>query len=541
MNSPYQEEPLFDPVIKTLTPICVFGMLASLTYFMIDLRAAIMPEGVGFMKYILFFFILAAVGLNRIRTEQEEHGCSWVVLSVALALVTLSVLTARAGTMGAFTGQRMGVPLALLINVVIVATIWFGADRITADCSLDGWSEESVAEGLFTTDGAGGRRRRRGVRRPGLLIVMLALPAAVFFGLSRLLLPYASAEVRLHAWASAGAYVFFSLVLLALTSARLQHIYLTSRQVSVPRKAMAVWIAAGIVIAALSLGGARIFPKPNLTAMLTARSAPEVSAEGKSVPFRPGAGTREARPGKGEDLSDAGERGEIPGEEAEGGKKEGGPEEEGEKGQEGAGEKAEKGGPGGENGDGKGAGKGGRTERAPMAPQMGRVLQSLGEIGKKLLAVLIILALLAAVVLFLFPRVAKALRNLGAWRSWWRRLLARFGRKAKAARPIRAPPRRFLNPFRVSRLLKRMSPGELARYTYEALLSYADHQGYPRLPQETPYEFARRLSDSGAKMAPLASSAAETYVLAEYAARELPASALDELRGIWKGLEAYAP
>ena len=123
MNSPYQEEPLFDPVIKTLTPICVFGMLASLTYFMIDLRAAIMPEGVGFMKYILFFFILAAVGLNRIRTEQEEHGCSWVVLSVALALVTLSVLTARAGTMGAFTGQRMGVPLALLINVVIVATI----------------------------------------------------------------------------------------------------------------------------------------------------------------------------------------------------------------------------------------------------------------------------------------------------------------------------------------------------------------------------------------------------------------------------------
>ena len=46
---------------------------------------------------------------------------------------------------------------------------------------------------------------------------------------------------------------------------------------------------------------------------------------------------------------------------------------------------------------------------------------------------------------------------------------------------------------------------------------------------------------SGAKMAPLAASAAEAYVPAEYGARELPDSALEQLRDIWKGLEAYAP
>ena len=542
MSLPYQEKPPFDQAIETITPICVFGMLASLTYFMIDLRSAVMPQGVEMMRWVLFFFILAAVGINRIRRDQEEHGCSWVVLSVALAAVTLLVLTARTGTVGAFTGQRMSRSLALLINVAIVAVLWFGADRITADCSLDGVSEESVAEGLLTADK--GKRRKR-VKRPGLLIVMLALPAAVFFGLSRLVLPHATAAVRSHAWVSAGAYIFFSLVLLALTSARLQRMYLVGRKVSVPWKAMAIWVATGMVIAALSLAVASVFPKPNLAAVLMTRAPGGVAADGKSLPLQPGAGTREPRPGKGEDMADDGDRGEMPGEEA-GGREAGQhPGEEGEEGEGGAGGGTDEDGGRGKNGKEKGAaaerGAAGRAGRGSMIQQVGAAVARAAEFGKKLLAILIVLALLAAALLFLFPRLLRALRNVRGWRSWWQRFLASFKRKPKAPRPGPARLRRFANPFRAAGLLKKMSPSELARYTYEALLTYAGQHGYPRQPEETPYEFAQRLSDSGAAMATLAASAARTYVPAEYGSSELPASAVDELRDVWNGLEAYAP
>jgi len=525
-------------VIETITPVCVFGMLASFTYFMSDLRAAILPEGVGFMQWTLFFFILAAVGLNRIRRRQEEHGCSWVILSLLLAVVTLMALTARSGSVGAFTGQRTSASLALLINLGVVALIWFGADRITGDCSLDGWTEESVAEGLLTADG--GRRRKR-VKRPGLLIVILALPAAVFFGLARVVLPRAAAEVQSHAWAAAGAYLFFSLVLLALTSARLQRLYLTARKVNVTWKVMVTWIAAGMVIAALSLGLARALPKPNLAAMLVARATSATTAAGRALPLPPG-GTRGPRPGEGQDMAAEGDQGRLPGEEGEGRGTGGQPEEEPE-GQGGAGAQARNAQGRGEEGKGNGAEKGaaGGPARRSAVRQLGSALGRAAEFAKKLLTILIILALVVAAMIFFFPRLLRAWKKLGGWRSWWQRFLERFRRKPRDATIVRAPPRRFINPFRSARLLKRMSPRELARYTYEAFLAYAGQQGYPRSSEETPYEFAKRLSDSGAKMAPLAASAAEAYVPAEYGARELPDSALEQLRDIWKGLEAYAP
>jgi len=513
-------------------------MIGALVYFLIDLRAAVSPQGVFYMRWLLFWFLLAAVALNRMRAKRKAYGSSWALLSVALAAVTLLFLTATSRSTRAFTGQYVSQSLAFLMNLVIVGVIWFGTDRVTADCSLDGWSEDSVAEGLFTEDKPEERiPRKRKVKRPGLLIILLALPAAVLFGLSQYLLPGATAQVRRDAWISAAAYIFFSLTLLTITSARLQQRYLAKRRVEVSANGMASWLLVGIAIAVFALAAARVFPKPNLVGMLRGERYTQVPGEGRSLPFLPRGGTRQPRPGEGEgesafsrlaervaaifDRTSDSAKGEKPEDESKEGQAQGGKEQK-------------------ETGEGK-EGKGGQPQRTPVTPPGGRLAQGVTEIATKILAVLIILALLIAVLVFLFPRFAKIIRKLRPKKSWLRNLLARLRRKPRAPRPVSVKPMRFVNPFRSSRLLKKMSPKEIARYTYQALLAYADYRGCARLPQETPYEYARRLSDSGAQIAPLASSATKTYIVAAYAPQELPDSSLDELRRIWSGLEAYAP
>lgn len=125
----------------------------------------------------------------------------------------------------------------------------------------------------------------------------------------------------------------------------------------------------------------------------------------------------------------------------------------------------------------------------------------------------------------------------------WNRL---FGRKVseaegaaeEAAKRPRLP--RFADykdPFATG-VAGRYPPGELVRYTFEALEAWARDTGRARLPDQTPHEFVRSL---GAEASPFAADAAylaELYCHVAYAHATPAASSIGRLAQLWQAMRA---
>jgi hypothetical protein len=86
-----------------------------------------------------------------------------------------------------------------------------------------------------------------------------------------------------------------------------------------------------------------------------------------------------------------------------------------------------------------------------------------------------------------------------------------------------------------------MKPEDLVRYTFAALESWAWDQRLGRKPEETPLEFAERVSELTPKMAADLKRVGHLFAFVAYARGKLPASSTDALRQFWQKLEARAP
>ena len=88
--------------------------------------------------------------------------------------------------------------------------------------------------------------------------------------------------------------------------------------------------------------------------------------------------------------------------------------------------------------------------------------------------------------------------------------------------------------------VEQLSPDELARYSFEALESWAWEHSLGRNPDETPSEFAGRL---GAEVPALETDArrlAAIYARVAYARGRLTPGSLESLRKFWQTLETVA-
>ncbi len=188
----------------------------------------------------------------------------------------------------------------------------------------------------------------------------------------------------------------------------------------------------------------------------------------------------------------------------------------------------------------------GSSPRTPSAPHISfpRVLPSFGVLLKWILY----LALAVLIAWAVWKNRNELLAALRDFRQMladlWNRLFGGKAREvekaaaeeAKKARPL---PRfaDYTDPF-ASGAAGRYRPEELVRYTFEALEAWARDVGRPRLPDQTPHEFARCLAAEAAPLAADAGYLAELYCHVAYAHATPAAASVARLSQLWQGMRA---
>ncbi|QDV13743.1 hypothetical protein CA51_36340 [Rosistilla oblonga] len=346
-----RDKTTIDYIVIALNPALIVSMIASLVYFL----TLCMYRGdfIARINYILFLFIVAAVGIARIAIE-EGRGRA---MAFALGLGAATLLSTMR-----FVGEGM------LMVVGLLTVIWYLADRITIDCTLIDEQSDASGEGLMqgglfggaakqesdvsldgttqsltehrdndqaatgTNDPQRPRGKKRG-HRPGMWILYLAFAAIPLYGLGQVLLPGDTAT-RDSALRSLAIYLASSLLLLVTTSFLGMRRYLRQRGVDMPAGISIRWLGFGAALVAGLLMLCFLLPKPGqLLASLELPSS--VSSPEGLQSNKQGWGDEGVEKGKPEDArggeGEQGSGGEKSGGEKSGGEKSGGEKSGGEK------------------------------------------------------------------------------------------------------------------------------------------------------------------------------------------------------------------
>jgi len=284
----------FDPVIEIWIPLCIVGLVGSLIYFLIDLRAVLIAGSKTQLRVVSAAMLVACVEITRIRAHTQSR---WIA-----AFFTLLTLGAVGFFIVAFTNpyfldQPPGRPLpgaarhlipggsgpyvALALHTLIVALIWGATSMLTAACTLDPDAEELRGEGMLgrllrfrfrrppegpeegiegsLVPPAYGPRRRY---HPGQAVIYFGLIALGVFGAGQRVLAAGPPELRRDGLICMLTGIFCALLLLSLTSLSGLRLYLRKRAVAMPRGTVSVWILSSLLSVSCILAVAYFLPKP---------------------------------------------------------------------------------------------------------------------------------------------------------------------------------------------------------------------------------------------------------------------------------------
>jgi hypothetical protein len=574
---------LADYVAIAVSPALIMALVGSLVFFLVEvLLGPLYPEQ---LLWILFFAVFGAVLVSRISMTSEIASRAGIYGMVLGFLLWLSLMIYVK-----YPATSQLAPFAWLINAVLIVIIWGSAHRLTWDSTLIDDDVDASGAGLLQEAGLEkrteavkepepvdkGQRRKRepggffgwvarfkrhredvGKRphAPGVWVVYFSLAALPLFGLGQSLIPPTDAARRRYVFWLLVVYVASGLGLLLTTSFLNLRRYLRQRNLQMPLAMTGVWLTGGVLIIAVLLTLGALIPRPSA-------EYPLIDVGGAfSVKEREG-----SRLAKGKEWADKGE----PADEArDGGKgatqKGAGKKKSGDKADETApGKKTNKGGKGesSKDGDGKSdqaksdekAGKEDRQKEEPDSSTDSAKSRSdfFGELAKQLMTLLkwIVGGLMALVILFLLLRALLrflanfthwAKRLLDSWNAFWEGLRRWWqGRglpEAVADEPELAKPPRpfaaFRNPF-LSGEGERMTPGELVRYTFEALEAWAHERGCGRHIGETPLEFGERLAHEYPALESAAHHLVGQYAGLAYAQHAPALERVDELGQLWR-------
>lgn len=284
---------LINLVIEAISPMLIIGMICCLVYFLVvafyrgefDLR----------LMYILGLFTLGVVFIARIAIESGRSYANG--FAIPLAIVTVLAM------MRFVTVQGDLAPLSWLFNIGLLALIWFLADRITFDCTLDDRKRRIKQEGLLqtlrlvkrppewsTTESAVGEeaathvllgkpvpfgkqdvlgqqdvQEKQDARKhnPGVWVLRFALLALPLFGLGQLII--ADAETRGQAFWFLFGYLAFALCLLVCTSLLSVRRYLFNRGAEMPAEVASIWLGSGTIGVLMILAICILLPLPGRT------------------------------------------------------------------------------------------------------------------------------------------------------------------------------------------------------------------------------------------------------------------------------------
>ena len=561
-----ERPPDFDWLTEVAIPVCVFGLLGSLLYYLIEVRATLAGElSVGPLRWVVFWFLLACIGIARIRTKYGGAAIAgyYSALLAGAIILFVWVYTTRMGAF--FGGANQGRWMALLFNWSLVGVVWWAASAVTREATLEENVETQLEGGLWTLladewqypdpedrppDGEVDHAKVR-PRHPGRLVLWVSLAALVLFAVGQRTIGGEGEHARTAFWCMS-AYVLFALLLLALTNLSALRIQVRRRGISLAPALSPAWMAASaLVVVAIVIFSASMPRSPTPEGEPRPLVVPEWLTDSR----RPG---MERGPAQG-----MGPQGERPGGEEEGAAERGDDEHAaGEEGDEG--ERAEQGDRGtggqaigregeGSGGEGQGSGEGegeGRDTRSGEQQPPTPPRPAMPDLARLLLWLLLLAAALA-LGWFLWAHrksVHEGLRNLARLPAYfaqglgrmWRRLMAwlsRLGLPVRAAAEGNLPEDPFVDIF-ARGLDAARPPSEVVRYVYRAFQVWAARGGHARRDDQTALEFLHSLPPRLHLPEQAAERLTRAYVLATYSPHEVSEAQVRGARETWAMMKA---
>lgn len=281
------QKTLSDYVAIAVSPALIMVLVGSLVFFLQEVGYS--GEFAGRLKWILFWFVFAAVLIARIGIEEgKEHA----------AVYTLAFWGAIALVVFRFVDQ-------VLVGFGLLGVTWWCAKKLTWDCTLIDDSQDASGQGLLQLSGLesgdedsdrepGNRvaeqisgestgseekgeesadkpkdSKSHRPHAPGLWVVYFSLAALPLFGLGQLFIPAAEEARRVSAFQYLWFYVAAALGLLLTTSFLGLRRYLRQRKLTMPAAMTGRWIATGAILALGILIVCLLLPRPQATYSVT--------------------------------------------------------------------------------------------------------------------------------------------------------------------------------------------------------------------------------------------------------------------------------
>ncbi len=285
------QKTLTDYLVIAITPALIMSLIGSLTFFLIT----VFYDGPfeGRLHFICALFIMATVLIGRISMEEgTEHA---VMYSIPLGLAAMLAVTNLVEIQSESLREVSG-----LINIGLLAIIWWSAHKLTWDCT---WINEHVnagGEGLLGNLGMDDThqeldpdnpqetlsyqpgveepprnwwqrltQQRGRAHAPGLWVIYFSLAAWPLFGFGQWFLRDRDASTQRYAFLLLTVYVVSGLCLLLTTSFLGLRRYLRQRKVTMPLEMAATWLGAGFALIALMLLFCLLLPRPGKPSVLS--------------------------------------------------------------------------------------------------------------------------------------------------------------------------------------------------------------------------------------------------------------------------------
>ena len=197
-----RQKTLADYVVIAISPVLIMTLVGSLVFFLLQLTYR--GEYEGRLKWILFWFISAAVLVARIAIEQGKEYASMfgLALTAAVALAAMRLVD------------------QFLLAWLLLGVCWWCTWKLTWDCTLIDDSEDASGEGLLQAAGfreespppstTGGKEPdveqsdvdagpgHQPVHAPGKWLVYFSLAALPIFGIGQMFIPSRDEIGRAH-------------------------------------------------------------------------------------------------------------------------------------------------------------------------------------------------------------------------------------------------------------------------------------------------------------------------------------------------------
>jgi hypothetical protein len=263
-----------DYVVIALSPFLIMVLVGSLCFFLLEVFYR--GEFAGRLHWIMFWFVVATVGIARISMEEGAERASVYSLGL-VAAVALAVMR--------FVDSPW-------IAWGLMALVWWCAHKLTWDCTLIDEDQDASGQGVLQVagleEGVGQaaaaeaadddkprrpawwqrflespEERRRRPHAPGVWVVYFSLAALPLFGLGQALIPAGDIEHRRQAFWLLVWYVASGMGLLLTTSFLGLRRYLRQRKLEMPTTMTGTWLGVGAALIVILILVTMLVPRPN--------------------------------------------------------------------------------------------------------------------------------------------------------------------------------------------------------------------------------------------------------------------------------------